>query len=290
MAKFIDRTGEIYNGIEFLERVENDKYGKVLWRLRCHCGQEFSGNGSNVFKGKIKSCGCLKYSSSFVDRTGEIHYGIEFLKRLNKKDKHGKYRWKVKCHCGKVFETGSSEVVGGNTKSCGCGKTRHGESKTRLHKCWVSMRSRCNNPIGKDYENYGGRGITYSEIWDSYENFRDWALSNGYDDNLTLDRINTNGNYSPENCRWASDATQARNKRTSKKSQSGVTGVNWVKHAKKWKARIGLRKNGKDENISLGYYTALREAIEARREAEIKHWGEEYQDFDTILNDLEELE
>lgn len=86
----------------------------------------------------------------------------------------------------------------------------------RLHNIYYKMRQRCNNPNNIDYKNYGGRGITYCEEWEETQNFIDWALSHGYTDELTLDRIDVNGNYCPENCRWITIEQQQRNRRNNK--------------------------------------------------------------------------
>lgn len=91
--------------------------------------------------------------------------------------------------------------------------TLHHESHTRLHRIWYSMRDRCNREKHSAYSNYGGRGIKVCKEWDEYEAFRDWALTNGYSDSLTLDRIDVNGNYEPSNCRWATMKEQCANKR-----------------------------------------------------------------------------
>lgn len=84
--------------------------------------------------------------------------------------------------------------------------------RDRLHNIYYKMRQRCNNPNSKSYPNYGGRGITYCDEWETTKNFIDWALSNGYNDELTLDRIDPNGNYCPENCRWITIQEQQRNR------------------------------------------------------------------------------
>lgn len=84
--------------------------------------------------------------------------------------------------------------------------------RDRLHNVYYKMRQRCNNPNDKDYPNYGGRGITYCDEWETTKNFIDWALSHGYKEGLTLDRINPNGNYCPENCRWITIQEQQRNR------------------------------------------------------------------------------
>lgn len=93
----------------------------------------------------------------------------------------------------------------------------HGKSnKERLYQTWKNMRQRCNNPNRSDYKRYGGRGITICDEWNDYNTFRDWALSNGYSDNLSIDRIDVNGNYEPSNCRWVDGIIQANNVRNNR--------------------------------------------------------------------------
>ena len=89
--------------------------------------------------------------------------------------------------------------------------------RTKLYVAWSNMAQRCNNPNNPQYKHYGGRGITICEEWKSYDNFHEWAMSNGYTDSLTLDRIDVNGNYSPDNCRWVSMKVQGRNRRNNVK-------------------------------------------------------------------------
>lgn len=117
-----------------------------------------------------------------------------------------------------VVTTG--HLMSGHTKSCGClgrecrDQTTHGESHTRLNNIWYGMKARCLNPNSDAYSNYGGRGIDICDEWvHDYVSFRDWALSNGYADDLTLDRINVNLGYYPDNCRWATNKQQSNNKR-----------------------------------------------------------------------------
>jgi len=135
--------------------------------------------------------------------------------------------------------------------SCGCfwyetvpsinheKNVRHGETKTRLHRIWSNLRFRCNNPSCYRYKDYGGRGIKVCQEWSDYETFRDWALNNGYSDELTIDRIDVNGNYEPSNCRWVDSKTQSNNMRVNHKityngethtiaEWSRITGIGWT--------------------------------------------------------------
>ena len=110
----------------------------------------------------------------------------------------------------------------GITQSCGCShrekaksdNTTHGGTGTRLHHIWLNIRQRCRNKNHPRYEDYGGRGIDVCDEWyDSFVSFRDWSIANGYNDALTIDRINNNDGYRPDNCRWATYSQQARNTR-----------------------------------------------------------------------------
>lgn len=135
------------------------------------------------------------------------------------------WNWVVKCDCGNQKVCDASAVKSGNTRSCGClhdelcgqrarkYKYKVYENK-RLHGIWVDVKRRCYSPSRPRYKDYGGRGITVCEEWlQSFDNFVEWALANGYDENLTLERKDVNGNYCPENCEWITLRAQCRNKR-----------------------------------------------------------------------------
>lgn len=131
--------------------------------------------------------------------------------------------WKIRCACGNIFIAQPSNSSG-RCRECGyrynsMTRTMHGESPdsdknaSRLYSIWLNMRVRCNNKHSKNYDLYGGRGITIAPEWNNYLSFKDWALSHGYDDSLSIDRINVNGNYEPNNCRWSTQKEQMRNTR-----------------------------------------------------------------------------
>lgn len=134
---------------------------------------------------------------------------------------NGHALWRCRCDCGNEKITRTVLLTQGKVKSCGClhnealieRSRTHGESATPLYRVWATMRGRCMNPNHTSYKNYGARGISVCNEWDEYESFRDWANSNGYKKGLAIDRIDSNGNYTPENCRWITQAENNRNKR-----------------------------------------------------------------------------
>lgn len=207
-----------------------------------------------------------------------MRFGCMFVydKEFNRASPWGKIM--CCCDCGTVKYYQKKTLVD-RIRSCSeCGlyakdhKTEESSFlyKTKFYSSWDGMKQRCSNPNSVAYTNYGGRGITYDPKWESFlEFYKDMYSS--YSEGLELDRINVNGNYTKENCRWASSSLQAFNRRRSVTANtSGVVGVSWAKNCNKWHTYI--EKEGK--RINIGYFENFEEAVERRLKAELEYFGE----------------
>jgi hypothetical protein len=160
-----------------------------------------------------------------------------------------KSKAKCSCKCGNIINTLLTNVVSQHTKSCGCLRLKqfksqiknknpnykHGMSKSsRIYRIWSAMRCRCNNPNSIGYHNYGGRGIKVHKDWNIFINFYNWSIKNGYTDSLSIDRIDVDGNYEPNNCRWATTKEQCRNRRNNRMDTVKITAFGETKSVIEW--------------------------------------------------------
>lgn len=173
------------------------------------------------------------------------------LKEGNKRSKYNQLYWLCLCDCGKTKEILSTSLVQGKSKSCGCVYYKHGHgtkgSPTPTYRSWTSMKARCFNSKYKDYEKYGGNGITVCERWLDFKNFLEDMGERPI--GTTIDRIDNTKGYEPENCRWADDYTQSHNRKYKNKS-SIYPGVSFHKKYKKWQASIMI----KGKRLWLGFF------------------------------------
>lgn len=252
MGKSIDLTGQRFGRLTVVFRAEN-KGGKTRWHCKCDCGKEKDVLAINLVRGLTQSCGCLHKEElsqrKLIDLTGRKFGRLTVLKRADNSKSNGT-KWLCKCDCGKEIEVLASHLKDGHTKSCGCfsrevaseNSKTHGMTNTRLYRIYKKMYRRCYFPKTKYYDNYGGRGITICPEWlgeRGFENFAKWALENGYSDNLSIDRIENDKGYSPDNCRWATRKEQANNTR----STVFLTYKGETKPASEWSEITGIKQD-----------------------------------------------
>lgn len=171
----------------------------------------------------------------FIDLTGTVFGKLTAVSRAGS-NSHGA-TWNCRCTCGKTMVLPSDSLRSGNTKSCGrCAHLTHGGSRSRLYRIWRCMKARCYDPRSDSYSHYGALGVTVCAEWMDYAAFQSWANSRGYQDGLSIDRIDNGKGYSPDNCRWATTLEQQHNLT----SNVNLTARGQTMTVAEWARKVGM--------------------------------------------------
>ena len=252
MGKIKDLSGKRFGLLEVIAFGGLIKCGgisnknKATWYCLCDCGNLKRINSVLLLTGNTRSCGCLL---NFQRKEQlELFKGRRFGRLVavepHHLDKLGGWHWLCKCDCGNEKVISRHDLVTKMSRSCGCfareekKKPRtHGLTGTRIMRIRSCVLQRCENPNNYQYHNYGGRGITVCKEWkEDPLAFYEWALRSGYDDKLTIDRIDNDGNYEPSNCRWVTNKEQQNNRR----DNVPITYCNETKNLWEWSIITGL--------------------------------------------------
>ena len=267
-TRIIDLTGKKFGRWIVIGQHHKQNY-EIYWECVCECGNKGCVSGASLRSGNSLSCGCLKREITSI-RTKQNYTPKPIIDLIGKKigklvviemKEHisgESVKWKCQCDCGNTITVKGEYLRNGRKTHCGCDKPfSYRLSYPRLHRIWSNMKSRCNNANDDRYEDYGGRGIDIFQEWkESFEVFCKWALNNGYAENLTLDRIDVNGNYEPSNCRWITRFDQMSNMR----KNVNLTYKGETKHLSEWCRIFNVKHSTIAYRLKHGY--SVEEAFE----------------------------
>lgn len=212
-----------------------------------------------------------------LDLTGQRFGRFTVVRPVEKRN--GLTMWLCRCDCGKEKEIRTTHLRNGRSKSCCCYAEETLRNRSdfypkelrvkRLYRIWHNMTERCNNKNNAGFKNYGGRGITVCSEWNNYETFARWALNNGYKDNLTIDRIDNDSGYSPNNCRWATMEDQVRNRRNNRYETINGTTKTVAEWAREYRVNAKTVTERLDRGLDIK--SALsKESYQGRNKVQIK--------------------
>lgn len=231
--------------------------GNCKWNCVCTCGTKRTVSTQALKEGRSTNCGCKRCDDLTGQRFGRLIV-MERSATIGKKT-----MWKCRCDCGNIIKVDGYNLRKRITQSCGClsndmksiRATTHGLSNKRLYGVWQNIINRCTNPKSQEYRYYGERGITICDEWrNDFKVFYDWAMANGYDETApkgqcTIDRIDNNKGYFPDNCHWISTKMNCRNTRKNR-----IVEFNGEKHTlSEWSEIIHIPSNTLTERLKRGW-------------------------------------
>ena len=256
--------GNTFNRLTVI-RLNNEKSpdGRFLWECKCDCGSNevVIATAKDLKCNRKRSCSCLrnKKQKLTVDLTGK-EFGlltvIKLRRDLQKEDKQ--FVWECKCICGEISYVLTRNLQSGQTKSCGCLKEnpespyKIDEVFKNLLSVWTGVKKRCANPNYEGFKYYGGRGISVCKEWSSFIPFYEWAVENGYEKGLQIDRKYFDGNYEPSNCRWVTPKENSQNRRSTRL----ITIKKDTKSLSEWAEQIGITKKALSDRIERDWKDA----------------------------------
>ena len=263
MANIIDLTGQRFGRLVVIQKgkphITSGGAYIATWICKCDCGNYTTVQAPKLRKGHTTSCGCLikeNKGHAYEDLVGQKFNRLTVIKFIPPSERTVRgYNWLCQCECGKMIKANANKLKSGMQQSCGCLKEemkynignvnkKYKYSNKRLYGVYKAMLNRCYNPNGREYKNYGGRGITVCDEWlgeYGYDAFAEWAISTGYDINAeygdcTIDRNDVNKGYSPDNCSWKTNKQQQSNRR-----DTIILSYNGEKHSmKEWSEILGI--------------------------------------------------
>lgn len=279
MPTYEDLTGQRFGKLIALEKTTRRSKGGAwitVWKCKCDCGNMTTVDKQKLTGGTTISCGCERDNKiknlNFKDLTGEKFNRLTVIRYLEPSERKTRgYNWLCRCDCGNYIHANASKLKTRHTKSCGCVLKEYTRSmnlkyKHRDNRMYGILRaaySRCCNPKNPRYKDYGGRRITICSEWidpeHGFDNFYEWSMKNGYNKNLTIDRIDVNGNYEPNNCRWISNLEQQSNRRNNKKFEYNGENKTITEWSRELDITYGaLRWNLVNKNMTLQEYLSKK--------------------------------
>ena len=286
-----DLTNQRFGRLKVMYKSGN-RNSFALWHCKCDCGNTTIKTTHGLRSGDCQSCGCIHREMLSRDLTGE-RFGRLFVEGKSGTDFRGTNIWKCKCDCGKITYLKTNALTSGNTKSCGClvsdtqrarmikYNTKYFDEESYiLSRKILSMKARCYNPNEPGYKNYGGRGIKICDEWkNDTQKFINWAKSHGFKKGLSIGRIDVNGDYCPENCRFVDMITQSNNRRNNRL----ITIRKKTRTLAQWARDFGLRPSQFGWLYSEPDHVIVQKLIDRLTEIVVKLGLGNVQDVDEII-------